>query len=258
MDDVAGVCSHQSADGLDHQSQRLLRCWSPAVDQAVAEVLSFDQLHGDERLAIVAADDVDLDHVGRADARRSPSLGFEARHRLLLAAQAGREDLERDRTVEGDLARLVDHAHAAFAELRSQREVARPDQAWGDLGLRHPRTGGLRDVAGSARVRGSARGRLCRLAGGFIGLHGLRRERACGLLACPGGAGRGAVAAAGSPGGLPNPGSALAWLPHRRRPWRTGGCRHAGNHGKPCDEGQRYGRLRTGSGSVRVSAGCAR
>ena len=58
----------------------------------------------------------DLDDVLVADRRRRPRLLTEARHRLGVRHDLGTQQLEREALVDVDVLRLVDLAHAAFAD----------------------------------------------------------------------------------------------------------------------------------------------
>ena len=78
--------------------------------------LAIEELHGDERLALVLSDLVD-----RADVRvveRRCRLGFapEAFQGLLVAGHVFGKELQSDETMEGRVLSFIDHAHAAAAQ----------------------------------------------------------------------------------------------------------------------------------------------
>ena len=130
--------------------QRLGDAQRPAP-QPLRERLALEQLHRDEQLAAVLADLVDLADVRMIDARRRAGLAPEALARRLVAGQRGHR-LERDGALEPLVARGVDDAHPALAELAHDGVV--PDAG----GQRF-----LRDVAGRAR-RPRRRRRACQPA----------------------------------------------------------------------------------------------
>ncbi len=117
MEDAGPVGLRQSVSDLDGVLQRLGRAQAPGRNQLV-EGLSLDALHHDEVHALLGADVVDGDDVGMVEGTGRPSFLDKA----LLAAQigdlVGRQDFDRHRAVEVHIASLVDHPHAALAELR--------------------------------------------------------------------------------------------------------------------------------------------
>src|SRR6185436_9013324 len=86
----------------------------PAL-QPLAERLALEQLHGDEQLAVLLADVVELADVRMVDAGGRPRLALEAPARGVVAAQ-GAHLLERDGAAEPLVPGCVDDAHAALAE----------------------------------------------------------------------------------------------------------------------------------------------
>ena len=85
-----------------------------------------DQLHGVEVRAVLLAGGVDRHDVGVVQLGRRLGLAAEALHGVGGQAQPAAEDLEGHLAVERDLARLVDDAHAAAADLADDLEVAEP------------------------------------------------------------------------------------------------------------------------------------
>ncbi len=87
--------------------------------------MPFEELHGDEELALVLADLVDLANVRVVDARRGSCLAPEAAPRRLVLRH-GDHRLQRHRAMEPLVARGVDDAHAALSELAGDGVVAKP------------------------------------------------------------------------------------------------------------------------------------
>jgi len=112
-----------------------------AVAQTVRQHFPFEQLHGDEQLTAVLADFVDLTDVGMVDAGGGARFAPEALACGLVAPD-GRHCLERHRPLEALVARSVDDAHPAFAQLARDRIMA--DASW------HEPTAGL--VVAGARI----------------------------------------------------------------------------------------------------------
>ena len=94
-----------------------------ALLQALRQRRALEQLHGDEQVALVFADFVDLADVRMVDAGRRARLAPEALARRLVLRQR-RHRLQRDRAMELLVARGIDDAHPALAELALDRVVA--------------------------------------------------------------------------------------------------------------------------------------
>jgi hypothetical protein len=93
-----------------------LRDGQGAAGKALAEGLPLEQLHGDEQLAVILTDVVELADVGMIDARRRARLAPEAPARRFVAAER-RHHLESDHALEPLISRGEHHSHAAFTEL---------------------------------------------------------------------------------------------------------------------------------------------
>ena len=83
------------------------------------EVLAVDELHREERSALVNAGVMHRDHTGMGELGEKPSLANELR----LVASGPAQQLDRDLAVEQRIEARVDLAAAAFAELREQHEA---------------------------------------------------------------------------------------------------------------------------------------
>ena len=78
-----------------------------------AEVGAVHEAHRDEQPVAVLAGLVHRDHVRVVERRRDPRLAREPRPEGVVAREVRRDQLERDRAIEGDLSRPVYDAHAA-------------------------------------------------------------------------------------------------------------------------------------------------
>ena len=87
-----------------------------APAEHVVERLALDVLHRDVVDAVALADVVDDDNVGVIEARSEPGLALETGEPLGVAAELGRQHLQRDGPIEPRIARAIDLAHAAASE----------------------------------------------------------------------------------------------------------------------------------------------
>ncbi len=77
-------------------------------------------------VAIVSADAEDWHDVGMVQPGRSPRLALEPQDLLGIGEGRIGEDLERDAPAKRLLLGLVDHAHAAAADLAEDAVIAQP------------------------------------------------------------------------------------------------------------------------------------
>jgi hypothetical protein len=91
------------------------------------ERFAVDELHGQHAFAVEVAEIVDARDVGMRDPARELDLAAEPLERPRRSRQLGPQDLERDRLVELEVARLVDVAHSAGAQ-QPDDLVARADR----------------------------------------------------------------------------------------------------------------------------------
>ena len=96
--------------------EQLVERQRPAADAGASSVLAVEQLHDDERLALVLADVVDRADVRMVQRRGGARLALEALERLRVARQLARQELERDLAAEARVLGAVDDTHAAAAE----------------------------------------------------------------------------------------------------------------------------------------------
>jgi hypothetical protein len=85
--------------------------------QSLSQVSPADVLQGQEREAVVLADLIDLDDVGVLQAGDGVGLGQEAGAPLGASVGAGEHHLQRHQAFGAELSGLVDHTHAAAAQL---------------------------------------------------------------------------------------------------------------------------------------------
>src|SRR5262245_9528914 len=115
MDDAIGVNRAKRAEDVGDDRQRLVDAHWSALEY-LAERFALEELHRDEQRAAVFADFVDLADVRMVDAGRRPRLAPEAAPRGLVVGDR-QHGLHGDRPLQALVAGLVNHAHAAFAEL---------------------------------------------------------------------------------------------------------------------------------------------
>ncbi len=93
---------------LDHLAHR-----QPAIAQPLAQRLSFEQFHHGEGASVVHAEIVNGEDVGMRQRGDRAGFTLEARERIRLLRDVGRQDLHRDVAGELLVVRPVDFAHAA-------------------------------------------------------------------------------------------------------------------------------------------------
>ena len=111
--EVGGV---ERVGDLDAEVEDLIQLERLALD-AVLERFAFQELHGDEVLALVFPDLVDGANIRMVQSRGSARLALEARQRLLVAGHFLGQELERHHAAELGVLGLVNHAHAPAAQL---------------------------------------------------------------------------------------------------------------------------------------------
>ena len=87
-----------------------------AAGDAVLQGLAFEELHGDERLAVLLADVVNGADVGMIQGGCGVRFAPEAAERLRIAGDLVGQKLQGDETMQPGVFGLVDDAHAAAAE----------------------------------------------------------------------------------------------------------------------------------------------
>ena len=84
---------------------------------------AIQELHGDEHAAVFFADVINGADVGMVQRRSGLRLAPEAFQRLRVLRDVVGQELEGDETVQARVLGLVDHAHAAAAELSEDAVV---------------------------------------------------------------------------------------------------------------------------------------
>ncbi len=157
MDDAARVQRRERGQHVETNRDRLGRAQCPAP-QSLREDLSLEQLHGDEQLAVVFTDLVDLADVWMIDAGCRPGLTPEPLARGRVVGEH-RKRLQRDRALQALVTGGVDDTHSASAKLALDRVSA--DPAGHHLAggrFRHVRRCWLRsDRAGQPPIAGAKR-----------------------------------------------------------------------------------------------------
>ncbi len=116
------------------QPDRALRRQRPLAGDQPAQVAALDQAHRDDQLAVLLAGVVDGDDAGVVEAGGEPRLAQEALAEALLVDQLAGDHLQRHGTVERQLRRPVDDAHAAAGD---QRVDAVAGEHGADCGVCH-------------------------------------------------------------------------------------------------------------------------
>ena len=87
-----------------------------AFFQQRRQILSLDELHGDEAESFGDAEIEDADHVAMRDFSRQDQFLLKALQNAGMAGQFRTDHLERHQPVQLAVSGLVDRAHAAFAQ----------------------------------------------------------------------------------------------------------------------------------------------
>ena len=124
-----------------------------------AQAAAVDELQREEGMAVVLADLVDLHDVRVLQRGQCPCLDLKPGHILRGSLRSRRDHFERHDAIQLPLPRLVDLAHASFAE-HAQHLVAcdfrkPPSPLWGEgLGVRGGATGNPRGCCGEMLAGG--------------------------------------------------------------------------------------------------------
>ena len=116
----------------------------PFARQDGAQVLTFDELHGDELHAVSFVQVVNADDVLVGDLPRQHQLLLEARQDGRITGQIGANDLESHDTLDFLVSGFVDRAHAAHAEQLPDLVAAAEDVAFMEDGGADVREDGMR------------------------------------------------------------------------------------------------------------------
>jgi hypothetical protein len=135
MDDSFRVRGFESVGNLNPEIEKLLGLECAAFD-AVLERLAFEQLHGDEWLAIVFANFVYGANIGMIQTRRGASFALEPLESLLIFSYRFRQKFQRHQPPQLGIFGLEDHTHPAAAKLFDD-SIVRDFRAGKGIGIRH-------------------------------------------------------------------------------------------------------------------------
>lgn len=125
MDDPALMGDGESLRRLHQQPGGFMRLDAAVAAQPFGERLALDELHGEEGLPRMFADEVDLHDVRIAELAHRAGLAQEALHHFRLMRQCFAHQLDGDMPLQGSFVALVDDAHAAATELAD--DLVMPD-----------------------------------------------------------------------------------------------------------------------------------
>ena len=152
VNDACAVRGFERAAGLLHDLDRFLGSKFSLLLHQAAQVLTLDELHGDELHAVGLAQVVDPDDVLVGDLGGQKQFLLEAVNDGLVAGQIRADDFQRHHAIQFDVARLVDRAHPAFAQdlqdfVTLPQKLTRFQHRRIGLGSRLPRRGLSREGA---------------------------------------------------------------------------------------------------------------
>jgi len=116
VDDALRMCGVQSVGNLNGQVEQDIGLDRPARN-AMLQRHAVEELHGDERVAVLVINLVDGADVGMIQRRGRLGLALKTGERLLVFGNLIGEELESHKPAELHILGLVHHAHAAAAEL---------------------------------------------------------------------------------------------------------------------------------------------
>ena len=141
------ACSADSADRMPRPIGSISATFNGPAVESLGERLALEQLHGDEQLAVIVTDLVELAHVRMVDAGRGARLAPEPLARRLVS-RGRRDRLEGDDAPEPLVARGVDDPHAALAQGAGDDVVPDAGRSLLRAFVRHQATPDLRPAAG--------------------------------------------------------------------------------------------------------------
>src|SRR5947207_2882916 len=115
MNYALGVGSIESISNLDSQTEQSISLHESPRDP-MCQCHSIEVLHCDEAFAVVLSDFVDGADIGMVQRRSSTGFAAEALQSLRVFRDIIGQELERDKTTEGDIFGLVNDTHPATAE----------------------------------------------------------------------------------------------------------------------------------------------
>ena len=116
VDDALLVSLPEAPGHLDGDPEGLARIHGTGLDP-VLQALSFDIRHGDKGLSVGLVDLEDGADIGMIQSRGGPGLAYKTLLGLRIAGQLRRQKLQGDGSAQADILGLIDHSHAALADL---------------------------------------------------------------------------------------------------------------------------------------------
>ena len=144
VDDPGGVRGLERVGDLDRERQQQIGL-ERAPGDAMLQRRPVEELHDEERAAVLLADVVDGADVGVIQRRRGPRLAAESGQRLGIVGEVGRQELQRDEALQPRVLGFVHDAHAAAAQLLDDAVVRER--------LTDQRIGAGLDVIAAAAIR---------------------------------------------------------------------------------------------------------
>ena len=129
---------------LEHDVDGFFRRQFALARQDGAQVLTFDELHGDELHAIGFVQVVNADDVLVRDLPGQHQLLLEARQDGGIPGQVGTNDLQPNNALDFHVAGFIDRAHAAHAEQLLDLVAAAENVAFVEDGRADVRKNGMR------------------------------------------------------------------------------------------------------------------
>ena len=116
VDDAFGVSRVERVGNLDGEGQNQFGFHRSPAD-AMLQRHAIQKLHSDERLSVLLANVVDRADIGVIQGGSSLRFALKAAERLWVSGNFIGKELESDEAMQSRVLSLVDHAHAAAAQL---------------------------------------------------------------------------------------------------------------------------------------------
>ena len=124
VDDPGSVRRLERVGDLDRERQQLIDLERAPADPMLQR-RPVEELHDEERAAVLLADIVNGADVGVIQRRRGACLAAESRQGLGIVGEVWRQELQRDEALQPGILGFVDDAHSAAAQLLERCGSAR-------------------------------------------------------------------------------------------------------------------------------------
>ena len=114
---MPAACAASSASAISIAERQQQIDLERAPGDAMLQRRPVEELHDEERAAVLLADVVDGADVGVVQRRRGPRLAAESGQGLGIVGEVWRQELQRDEALQPRILGFVDHAHPAAAQL---------------------------------------------------------------------------------------------------------------------------------------------